>query len=49
MKPGARLRDELIGSAWEAVLLLRDNGTIGDDATRRVERTLDPEELRFTS
>lgn len=44
-----RLRDELIASAREAVLLLRDNGTIGDEARRRVERTLDLEELRFNS
>lgn len=41
-----RLRDELIGSAREAVLLLRDNGTIGDEARKR---TLDLEELRFNS
>ncbi len=44
-----RFRDELIASAREAVLLLRDNGTIGDEARRRVERTLDLEELRFNS
>lgn len=49
VEPGARLRDEMIGSAREAVLLLRDNGTIGDEARRRVERTLDLEELRFNS
>ncbi len=49
IEPGVRLREEMIASAREAVLLLRDNGTIGDEARRRIERTLDLEELRFNS
>jgi CPA1 family monovalent cation:H+ antiporter len=49
MDPGVRLREEMIASAREAVLLLRDNGTIGDEARRRVEQTLDLEELRINS
>jgi hypothetical protein len=49
LAPAARLRQELIASAREAVLVLRDDDTIGDEARRRVERMLDFEELRFNA
>ncbi len=49
LAPAARLRQELIASAREAALVLRDNDTIGDEARRRVERMLDFEELRFNA
>jgi hypothetical protein len=42
-----RLRRALIAAAREAVIDLRDDGRIGDDALREAQRPLDLEELRL--
>jgi monovalent cation/hydrogen antiporter len=44
--PSQQLRRQLIEAERRAVIELRDQGTIGDEAFRRVERDLDLEELR---
>jgi CPA1 family monovalent cation:H+ antiporter len=42
-----RLRRELLRTERQVVLQLRDQGLISDDALRRIERSLDYEELRL--
>jgi CPA1 family monovalent cation:H+ antiporter len=44
--PSQQLRRQLIEAERRAVIELRDQGTIGDEAFQRVERDLDLEELR---
>lgn len=44
---GLQFQLHMLNSAREAVAVLRDDNTIGDEARRRVERMLDAEELRF--
>ena len=41
------IRRSVIDAEREAILELRRNGEINDEAWRRVERDLDPEELRL--
>ncbi len=42
-----RLRRELLDAEREAVLRLRSEGKIGDEAMRRIERDLDLEDSRL--
>lgn len=41
-----RLQRELLRAEREVVIRLRDEGGLGDEALRRIERDLDLEELR---
>ena len=42
-----RLRRDLIATERLAIIALRDEGIIGDEALRSIERDLDLEELRL--
>ena len=42
-----RVRREVLAAEREVIIRLRDEGTIGDEALRAIERDLDLEELRL--
>jgi hypothetical protein len=44
-----RLRRDLIAVERRVIISLRDEGTIGDEALRTIERDLDLEELRLAT